>query len=109
MKRERYRLFCNDMSKLSELGFVREISSYHANVYWRKERMCITEEGFITVYAPTSATVMTLIEMGKMGLIERVLIEEKPKEARQIKVVAKIEESEYREFLEWKDKQHKHD
>lgn len=90
MKRER--IWINDTSKLEGLGF----TYYPLAEHWSFQGMTVDRNGFVSILSVKISMVMKLVEMGKLGLVE--------KKAMTKKVNVALTADEYEDFKKWKEK-----
>ena len=94
MKRER--LLVNDTSKLEGLGFAYSPPDEYFGDRWRYSGLTVNEKGFLSILSIKADTIMKLIELGKLGLVERM--------AMTKKVNVTMTDEEYEDFKKWKEK-----
>lgn len=95
MKRER--IWVNDTSKLESLGFTHYSANDYMGERWTYHRIRVDEKGFVSVFSIKVASIMKLIELGKLGLIEQRAQSTKPK------IQVMMTDDEYRDFQKWKE------
>ena len=89
------RIKCKDLSKLKELGFAYSPKCHTVRAFYRKEKVTVNMNGWVTIYNASIRNLEVFAELLKNNLIEFVEVDRNH--------VVKMTEDEYRRYLEEKD------
>ena len=92
----RDRVWVNDTSKLEGLGFTYHPANQYGSGYWQYHGVRVDDKGFVCVFSVKVAAIMKLIELDKLGLIE------KKEQIKLPKIQVTMTDDEYDEFQKWK-------